>query len=224
MSDNLEKIELPYFTVSGKPGFDQDGFSDKWMKLGGCGAVTAMESCIYFDIYFGTRLCPIRLFSSEEDFMLRRDISRKDYIYFSRIMKPYLRPRSRGICTTELYIDGFEKYIAIAESTSENDASGKRKHLSMKALSGHESFETAEAAVRMQLSQGYPIPILILDHNNPVFDDYIWHWFLITGHQFIGEHSIIKTVTYGEERWLDFPSLWDTGFSEKGGLVLFELG
>ena len=90
MSDNLEKIELPYFTVSGKPGFDQDGFSDKWMKLGGCGAVTAMESCIYFDIYFGTRLCPIRLFSSEEDFMLRRDISRKDYIYFSRIISFFI--------------------------------------------------------------------------------------------------------------------------------------
>ena len=224
MTDDFEKLELSYFTVSGKPGFDQEKFTDKWMKLGGCGAVTAMESCIYFDIYFGTRLCPIKLFSGEEDFQLRKDISRKEYLDFSRIMKPYLRPRSRGICSTELYIEGFEDYIDMAESTFGKDAPKDNRHLSMSAISGHESFEKAEAAVRKQLSLRYPIPILILEHQNPVFDDYIWHWFLITGHQYIGRYSIIKVVTYGEERWLDFTGLWDTGFSEKGGMVMFELG
>ena len=221
--DDYRKLELPYFTVSGKPGFDQDAFTDKWMKRGGCGAVTAMESCIYFDIYFGTRLTPLRLSSEEGDFLLRRDISSKDYIAFSKVMKPYLRPRSHGICTTDLFINGFEEYIAMAESNFEDPASGHRKHLSMSAFSGHESFEAAEAAVREQLSLGYPIPILILDHYNPVFDDYIWHWFLIIGHQRIGMHSIIKVITYGEERWIDLAGLWDTGFQEKGGMVLYKL-
>ncbi|HIU87709.1 MAG TPA: hypothetical protein IAB10_02160 [Candidatus Avilachnospira avistercoris] len=224
MPDDFRRLELPYFTVSGKPGFDQDEFTDKWMKLGGCGAVTAMESCIYFDLYFGTRLCPLKLFAGEGDFLLRKDISRADYIDFSRIMKPYLRPRSRGICSTELYIRGFEEYVSMAESTFYKAAPEKGRHMSMSALSGHESFEKAEEAVRAQLSARYPIPILILDHKNPVFDDYIWHWFLITGHQRIGNYSLIKVVTYGEERWLDFSALWDTGFSEKGGMVMFELG
>ncbi len=179
MLDNYEKLELPYFTVSGKPGFDQDLF--------------------------------------------RRDISSKDYMEFSKLMKLYLRPRSRGICSTDLYIRGFEEYIAMAESSFGKDTQKLNRHLSMSPLSGQESFEKAEEAVRKQLVLRYPIPILILDHNNPVFDDYIWHWFLITGHQYIGRYSIIKAITYGEERWLDFPSLWDTGFSEKGGMVIFEL-
>ena len=223
MSDDFRKLELPYFTVSGRPGFDQYEFTDKWMKRGGCGAVTAMESCIYFDLYFGTRLCPLSLFSDEGSFLLRKDINREDYIDFSRMMKPYLRPRSRGICSTELFIEGFEGYISMAESAFEEPASGHRKHLSMSALSGHESFEAAERSVRTQLSQGYPVPILILDHINPVFDDYIWHWFLITGHQRIGYRSIVKTVTYGEERWLDLSGLWGSGAEEKGGMIMFKL-
>ena len=31
---------------------------------------------------------------------------------------------------------------------------------------------------------------------------------------------MVKTVTYGEYLWLDLDRLWNTGFSEKGGLIL----
>ena len=33
---------------------------------------------------------------------------------------------------------------------------------------------------------------------------------------------MIKVATYGKAHWLSLKELWDTGFDEKGGLVLFE--
>ena len=32
----------------------------------------------------------------------------------------------------------------------------------------------------------------------------------------------VKVVTYGSWRWLDLPHLWDTGFEQKGGLILIQ--
>ncbi len=197
--------ELEYFNISGEYGGNQDWFIDPWMHLGGCGAETACDCSIYFTMYKGKDLYPF-------------DISRldkRDYIRFSRVMKPYLRPRHRGIDRLDIYINGFEKYL---RDRGENG-------IGMDEFSGHASAEEARAKVIAQIDKGLPIPILVLQHKNPRFADYVWHWFLLNGYEWretaAGAEFFVKAVTYGEWEWLDFKCLWDTGHSEKGGLVLF---
>ena len=34
---------------------------------------------------------------------------------------------------------------------------------------------------------------------------------------------MVKAVSYGEWVWLDFKALWDTGYDEKGGLIIFRI-
>ena len=44
----LHKKELEYFFVEESYGGNQDLFTDVTMRDGGCGAIAACESCIYF--------------------------------------------------------------------------------------------------------------------------------------------------------------------------------
>lgn len=205
-----DKKELPYFLIDGKYGFDQEDFKDPWMRLGGCGAVTACDSCIYFDLYFGTHFYPYPLYADEGGILRRIGPTKQDYIDFSAIMKPYLRPRNTGINTLGLFIDGFQAFL-------------KRSVLTLEELSGNEKTKTAVKAVCEQIEHNVPVPCLTLRHENPVFDDFEWHWFLLTGYYILGERFLVKAVSYGTWRWMDFAALWDTGYEEKGGLVLFHI-
>ena len=44
------KKELQYFKIEEAWGGSQEWFSDRMMRLGGCAAVTACDSCIFFDL------------------------------------------------------------------------------------------------------------------------------------------------------------------------------
>ena len=52
--------ELPYFRVEGAFGGSQDWFTqDRWMKRGGCAAITATDCSLYFSLYKGRKAaCP----------------------------------------------------------------------------------------------------------------------------------------------------------------------
>ena len=95
----------------------------------------------------------------------------------------------------------------------------------MDEFSGHASAEEARTKIVAQIDKGFPIPILVLQHKDPRFADYVWHWFLLNGYEWRetagGAKFFVKAVSYGEWEWFDFERLWDTGHSEKGGLVLF---
>ena len=49
-------MEIGYYRVGEDYGWDQEKFSDPLMKIGGCAAVTACDSCIYFSRYLGVSL------------------------------------------------------------------------------------------------------------------------------------------------------------------------
>ena len=53
----------------------------------------------------------------------------------------------------------------------------------------------------------------------------MWHWFLLIGYSDEESEETprrhVKAVTYGEWAWVDFDRLWDTGYEQKGGLVLY---
>ena len=196
--------ELDYFTIEHSYGGNQDWFWDPMMKIGGCAALTACDSCIYLDCYKGTK--GLYLFE-------KTALTRKDYVRFGMQMKPYLRPRRNGVDALEIYMEGFEKYLADRGCAS----------IRMKPLAGTEAVSRAKEALAAQIDRGFPVPCLVLKHKNPMFKDYVWHWFLLTGYDTAGDNCMAKAVTYGEWQWLDMDELWDTGFEKKGGLILYDM-
>ena len=195
------KKELDYFLVGNAYGGYQEWFSDYMMRVGGCAAVTACDCCIYFARYKNMPF--LYPYNSE-------NITKRDYISFSMAMKPYLRPRWTGIDNLDLYTDGFGSYL------SEHNA-----NISMETFDGNNKVNEAEKAVTQQIDNGFPVPCLILNHNNSAFKDYVWHWFLLTGYERFADRLMVKAVTYGSWRWVPLDGLWDTGRQRKGGLILF---
>jgi len=196
--------ELQYFTIEGGFGGNQDWLKDPMMNLGGCAALAACESCIYFDLYKDTKgLYPYD----------KNDLNRQDYIVFAQKMKPYLRPRLQGISRLEIFIDGFAAYLS----------DRKIKNIHMDGFSGDENVQEAIEQIKKQIDEGFLIPCLTLKHKNPIFDDYVWHWFLLAGYREEEDHFYVKAITYGNARWLDFKMLWNTGFAKKGGLILYQI-
>ena len=174
------------------------------MKKGGCGAVTACDSCIYFSRYHGKK----ELYPFDPC-----NVTSKDYKAFARIMKQYLGPRFRGIDSLDLYLDGIRGYFKSAGCV-DIDAAG---------FSGHEPYEKAEKTLMDQINSGCPVPCLTLMHRDSRFKDFTWHWFMLTGYEKAKDTCMVKAVSYGEWVWLDFKALWDTGYDEKGGLIIFTL-
>ncbi|MFA6849336.1 MAG: hypothetical protein WCS30_03205 [Selenomonadaceae bacterium] len=195
------KLELDYFYIGQAYGGKQTWFSDEWMRRGGCAAVTACDCSIYFSLFRKKNLYPYNV----------NQVMREDYIRFSKNMKPYLRPRMSGIDRLDLYIDGFGKYLT---------DKGEEK-LKMTAWEGERCIADTQIAVKRQIDEGFPIPCLVLKHMNPVFQDYVWHWFLLTGYEKLEDTFMVKVVTYGSWCWLRLDELWNTGYERKGGLVLF---
>ena len=199
----MEK-QLDYFFVDGSYGGSQDWFTDFWMHLGGCAAITACDSCIYFSLYYGMKkLCPFEL----------HPMTRQAYIDFGMIMKPYLRPRNHGIDRLDIYVDGFGRYLRNRGETQ----------IAMEMLAGDLPEAEAQTAVRAQIDSGFVIPCLTLDHKAPAMHDYIWHWYILNGYRETNGRLEVKAATYVDFRWLDFPTLWNPGADRKGGLILYRI-
>lgn len=198
------RLELEHFTIDGAYGWRQDWFPSWFMRLGGCAAVTACDSCVYFALRFGRRdLIPFD----------PAQITRQNYLRLSERVKPFLHPRIMGIDRLEIYQDGFGRYLKNIGASP----------LCVDALPGDADYLKAAAAVRQQIQTLYPIPFLLLRHQSPEFDNYEWHWFLLMGYDELPGKFLVRAVTYGAGRWLDFRKLWDTGKQQKGGMILFSM-
>ena len=196
------KRELEHFYIGESYGGSQDWFPTFMMRMGGCAAETACDSSIYFALHRG-----LSGIAPDHAGML----TKKDYIRFAYVMKPYLSPRPGGVDRVETYIDGYADYLRDHGETK----------LHMTPLQGTEPFSVAQEAVIRQINHGYPIPMLILRHRDKKYADYVWHWFLLNGYDDTGDAFLVKAVTYSAYAWLDFGELWNTGFSKRGGLVLY---
>lgn len=193
--------ELPYFEIERAYGGNQDWLKDPMMKLGGCAALTVCDTSIYMARHLNKgHLYP---FDSNQ-------LDKESYIAFSKIMKPYLRPRFRGIDTLDLYIDGIRAYF--------NDV--KEQDLSVSGFGGDQDVEEAIKKVKQQIDDKIPIPFLLLKHKKKSLDFFTWHWFLIVGYEAYEEELMVKVATYGAYHWLSLRELWDTGYQEKGGMIL----
>lgn len=198
------KRELEHFKIGNSYGGNQDWFRTFMMRLGGCGAETACDSSLYFALHMGVE--GIYPFDKE-------NLSKDDYVDFAHMMEKYLWPRLSGINRLDIFVDGYTKYLDDRGVTC----------IGMDMLDGSETYENAAAAVTKQIDSGYPVPILNLNHKDKAFKDYEWHWFLINGYEQTDNTLFVKAVTYSGFQWLDFQKLWDTGFANKGGLILYRL-
>ena len=195
------KKELAYFNIEGEYGGNQNWFYDPMMRLGGCAAIATCDLCIYLNLYRENKhLYPFNIDS----------LQKKDYIKFSKIMKKYLHPRMKGINTLQLYIDGFRSYLYDI-----ND-----EEIKMEPFSGENSVYDGEKIVVSQIEKEIPIPFLLLKHKNKKLNELVWHWFLIVGYEKTEDDVLVKIATYGEYNWISFKNLWDTGYDEKGGMII----
>ena len=203
------KRELEHFMIGESYGGNQDWFRTFMMRIGGCGAETACDSSVYFALHRGMPdICP---FDAGQ-------LTREMYVDFAHLMEKYLWPRMTGIDRLEIYTEGYGKYLRDRGIGT----------LSMDVLPGNEPYEAARSAVLTQIDAGFPIPTLILRHRDPQFEDYVWHWFLINGYE-IPESSedetdamLVKAVTYSEYQWLDLKKLWNTGYTRRGGFIIYK--
>jgi hypothetical protein len=195
----IMKRELKYFSIEGNYGGNQDWFKNIVMRMGGCAAITACDSCIYLARHFQmNKLYPYDI----------SNITREDYTKFGVSMKPYLKPRMGGVDKLSLFTAGFGKYT--------NDVGS---NITLEEISGENSFEKAKEFVITQIDKEIPIPYLLLKHSNHTFKDFGWHWFLVTGYEIRDEKFYIKVATYGEKHTLNFNKLWHTGYDKKGGMI-----
>ena len=203
---NIKK-ELPHFYIGNSLGGQQEWYSritDFGMNVGGCAAITACDCAIYFEKSLGMHgLYPFDL----------KNISREDYLRFGKIMEPYLYPRWSGVDKLEIYLDGFGRFLRDHHATN----------LKLSPWSGENNLEDSQKIVRSQIDAGYPIPCLILNHKAWELQDYFWHWFILNGYEMRGADFFVKAVSYGIGRWMNFSTLWNTGYQRKGGLILFNL-
>ena len=203
------KKELDYFTIEGCYGGNQDWFTNIVMNVGGCGAATACDSCIYLAKYKGMKkLYPFDL----------EQMDKEAYKKFSQIMKPYIRPRVQGVKKPEWYIEGLAKYISDV-----NEKYGTDYQIDMEKFDGTGTAEEAEKIICEQIDKGLPVPYLMLRHLNVEKYNFIWHWFLVVGYEKNEQGMWIDVATYGEKVRLDLMELWKTGCEEKGGIVIYEL-
>ena len=198
------KRELEHFVIDDSYGGNQEWFRTFKMRMGGCGAETACDSSLYFAIYKGVE--GIYPFDAKK-------LSKDDYVDFGHMMEKYLWPRMSGINKLDIYVEGYSKYLEDRGVTC----------IGMDMLDGSEPYEIAAETVKKQIDAGYPIPILNLNHKDKELKDYVWHWFLLNGYDENDNTLLVKAVTYSGFQWLDFRNLWDTGYDNKGGLVLYRL-
>ena len=196
--------ELDYFWVGEEYGGRQSLLPDMIMRFAGCAAVTACDSLIYMTLYKNLKnLCP---FSTDQ-------LRGRDYVAFFKTVKPYLRPRLMGINRLEIFVAAFKKFL--------------KEHgtffLDVMPWSGDHDEQDTVNTIRQQIDRGFLIPYLLLHHKNPNFENYEWHWFLLTGYDEKPDgRFMVKAVTYGAYEWLDFAKLWNTGYDRKGGRILFK--
>lgn len=199
MIENKQSIIIDYFNIEGTPGGNQDWCTDFWMYLGGCAALAACDLSICLSKNLGLKgCCP---FDPE-------NMTRKQYVDFSMVMKPYIHPRIGGVARLSLFTDGYGKYLH-----------DRGYDVTFDVCPGENSFEEAERFIKNTLKKNLPVPFLLLRHRNKSFKDLNWHWFMITGYDVKNERSILKYHTYGEEQEADFQRLWATGMYRRGGMV-----
>ena len=150
------KKELEHFYIGDSYGGNQEWFDTFMMRKGGCAVETACDMSIYLAMHKDVeRIYPF-------SFGKVRAVTKENYVGFAYLMEPYLKPRLSGIDSPELYIGGYNRYLEMHSV----------ENIDMYIFRGDEPYEDAVSIVRERIDAGYPIPTLILNHQNKALRDY----------------------------------------------------
>lgn len=193
--------EIEFITVDGRHyGGDQNWGRRFIMRLGGCSTVTA---------------CEIALCLARSGGELRRlypfdtgNVTRDDFITYCEEVFAFVHPGLRGLTDIRKYADGLARFAG---------SCGVR--LRIRTLDGSCSTQAASEFIRENVDAGLPVAYLMLNHKDPRFEDFEWHWFTVTGYRIVHEDTELKVATYGRSHLLSLNDAWNTGYRWKGGLV-----
>lgn len=181
---------------------------DPMMRIGGCAALCAVDTCLLRAMYFGEDPEPTLGHPlGDPPYHLTRD----EYRTLAIEMKPYLRPRWGGVSELQTYIDGL---VSFRTDRGLPD-------LPMTGLPMTVPAAEAGRVLKEQIDSGFVVPCLILHTKQPSLKFYEWHWFLLNGYEETDRGLLVKASTYGSWRWLSLDKLWDTGHPTSGGLILY---
>ena len=130
-------VELSYFEIDGAIGGNQDWFSNVVMHIGGCAAAAACDSCIYLRSILEYRVYPFDV----------DHLTQEDYVRFSQMMKPYIKPRVGGVKNPEWFVEGFYRYL-------KDHFYPGRPVLRMEVVRGEASQDQAWEALKSRIDQG----------------------------------------------------------------------
>lgn len=199
MNRTNNSVMIDYFQIEGIPGGNQDWCTDFWMYLGGCAALAACDISICLAKNNNLKdCCP---FDTE-------NMTRKEYVDFSMVMKPYIHPRVGGVAKISIFTEGFGKYLK-----------DRGYDVTFDMCSGEESYEKACDFLKKSLNRNLPISFLLLRHRDKSLKELNWHWFMITGYSIENGNITVRYHTYGQEQEVDFKLLWNTGMYRRGGMA-----
>lgn len=197
----MEKREVDFFTVEGGYyGGDQNWNRKAFLRLAGCSTTTACEACIHLA---RTRTSMRHLYPYDV-----HHITREDFRDFTEFVFPHVHPGPVGLTSIERYARMFSAYAESRGVKAEADL-----------LPGSCRVEAARDFIRGSIADGRVTAYLMLRHRDLQFDDFVWHWFTITGYEEDQENFTLIAATFGRRHLLDLAGAWETGFTKRGGLV-----
>jgi hypothetical protein len=64
--------------------------------------------------------------------------------------------------------------------------------------------------------------VLLLIHNDIEFKPLLWHWFMIVGYEEREAELYVKVATYSHWRYYSFKKMWNSGFRNNGGMIIYQ--
>lgn len=193
--------ELDFPRIDGRYyGGDQNWYRHWLMRLGGCSTTTACEACI----------CLARQRSDMGVLYPGNpaEISMEDFRNFAETMFDYVHPGIGGLTDLGRYAAMLRSYAASCGAD-----------VAVDTLGGEADPGQAAAFIRSAVDSGRPVAFLLLQHRDPSFGDFSWHWFSVTGYREAPDGFDILAANLGERHVLPLRPLWQSGFAWKGGLA-----
>lgn len=193
-------MELPFYRVDDRwYGAHQEWGRKFMMRLGGCSTVTACDISICMARIPGARA----MYPGDPD-----HVTMTGFLSFFEHMFEYVHPGPMGLTDIHKYADEFSQYAA-----------SRGVRLGAQFVDGGASVEQAASFIQSGLQAGLPLACLVLRHKDRALDDFEWHWFTLTGFQQGRNGLEVVAATYGTRHVIELGRLWDTGYTQKGGIV-----
>ncbi len=192
-----DKLDVKYY------GGSQEWYKSFWKRKAGCGPTTASTIVMYENRYSN---------------IFDNNYNKKEFIDLMNNMWEYITPKEFGVNKTDIYINGFSRYIKENSIKLSDYKCINFMKNNLKDFSKKDVFIFLSEAI----DNNHPVAFLNLDSGEEKALD-SWHWVSIVGILFdeetdklrvtIVDECVIKEIDLG--LWLDTTSL-------GGGLVYYK--